>query len=42
MLDEFFSRIGVLGACALLVHAKKDIRAAGLQRGVPQNTMRTC
>jgi len=23
----------VLGACALLVHAQKDIRAAGLRRG---------
>jgi hypothetical protein len=42
VLDEFFSRIGMLGSCALLVHAKKDIRAAGLQRDVPQKTLRAC
>jgi hypothetical protein len=33
VLDEIFSRWDVLEACAFLVHAKKDIRAAGLWRG---------
>jgi hypothetical protein len=42
VLDEIFSRWGVLGACALLVHAKKDIRAAGLWRGVPLDTLHAC
>ena len=40
VLDEIFSRWDVIGACAFLVHAKKGIRAAGLPRGVPQNTLR--
>jgi hypothetical protein len=42
VLDEIFSRSDVLGACALLVHAKKGIRAAGLRRDVPLNTVRAC
>jgi len=42
VIDEIFSRWHVLGACAFLVHAKEDIRAAGLRRGVPQNTLRAC
>ena len=41
VIDEIFSRWDALGACALLVHAKKNIRAAGLRRGVSQYALRT-
>src|SRR5690349_23953843 len=40
VIDEIFSRWAVLGACALLVHAKKEIRAAGLC-AVLRNALRT-
>jgi hypothetical protein len=40
VLDEFFSRSSKLRACALLVHARKDIRVAGLPRGVPPGALR--